>query len=202
MEIALLSKRQVAVFQAPPITSAKGHCSQDWHGKQMWTGNIRVTMRDSKVCSIQLVNEDNSLFAQSVLTDGASYDSQVQRAYDSSRAFGLLLVSDQGQKAVVGVIFPERNDSFDFFAALEEFRKAYRVEMGLDQHFKVRKDADQVDLSLKEGEMISLNMPGMEDGETSSAPPKKKGGLKKLAPPPGFKKPVAQAPKEDLMAVA
>ena len=89
-------------------------------------------MQDSIICKIQLVNEDASLFAQSVLTDGTNYDAHVQRAYDSLRAFGLLLVSDNGDKALVGIIFPERNDSFDFISALEEYRKAFRVEKGLD----------------------------------------------------------------------
>ena len=40
-------------------------------------GNLQVIMKDNKVCRIQLVNEDNSIFAQSVLTNGTSYESQV-----------------------------------------------------------------------------------------------------------------------------
>lgn len=65
-------------------------------------------------CKIMLVNDDESLFAQSTITDGSTYDTHVTRAYDSSRAFALVLVSDSGQKANVGIMFPERNDSFDF----------------------------------------------------------------------------------------
>jgi hypothetical protein len=34
----------------------------------------------------------------------------------------------------------------------------------------------------------SLNLPGMKSAEGSDPAPKKKGGLKKLAPPPGSKK--------------
>ena len=135
MEITLLKKAPVTCFQIPPVQTAKGHCSQEWSGKQMWTGNVRIIMIDSLICKIQLINEDGSLFAQSVLQDGTSYDVEVQRAYDSLRAFGLLLLSDNGQKALIGIIFPERNDSFDFIAALEEYRKAFRVEKGLDQNF-------------------------------------------------------------------
>jgi hypothetical protein len=29
-------------------------------------------------------------------------------------------------------MFTERNDSFDFIAGLEEFKKTYRIEKGLD----------------------------------------------------------------------
>lgn len=65
-------------------------------------------------CKIQLVNEDDTLFAQSKLIDGSTYDTHITRAYDSIRAFALVLVSDDGQKATVGIMFPDRNDSFDF----------------------------------------------------------------------------------------
>ena len=34
---------------------------------------------------------------------------------------------------MVGIIFPERNDSFDFLQAIEEYRKAYRIDQGLDK---------------------------------------------------------------------
>ena len=54
------------------------------------------------------------MFAQSKITDGSTYDTHITRAYDSSRAFALVLVSDEGQRATVGLMFPERNDSFDF----------------------------------------------------------------------------------------
>jgi hypothetical protein len=45
------------------------------------------------------------------------------------------LVSDSGQRAVIGIIFPERNDSFDFIQGLDEFKRAFRVEKGLDKNF-------------------------------------------------------------------
>ena len=68
---------------------------------------------NSVVCRVQLVNEDKSLFAESVIRDEA-YEREIQGAYDSSRAFSLCLVSESGQRALVGIIFPERSDSFDF----------------------------------------------------------------------------------------
>lgn len=76
--------------------------------------------------------------------------------------------------------------------ALEEFQRSYRVEHGLDKNFK-QPDATKIaaDLSLKEGEMITLNLKGFTN---KNVPVKSTGGgLKKLAPPPGAKpKPVQQ----------
>ena len=33
IEVALMQKRPVNVFQIPPAASAQGHCSADWRGK-------------------------------------------------------------------------------------------------------------------------------------------------------------------------
>ena len=60
----------------------------------------------------------------------------MQRAYDSTRAYSVLLTSDTGQKAMIGMMFPERNDSFDFIQALDEFKKVYRLDKGLDKEYK------------------------------------------------------------------
>ena len=75
------------------------------------------------------------MFAESVVRDGSTYETHVQRAYDSTRAYSLLLISESGQRANVGLIFPERNDSFDFIQGLDEFKRAYRVEKGLDRSY-------------------------------------------------------------------
>jgi hypothetical protein len=90
----------------------------------------------------------------------------VQRCWDSSRYFALLLTSDNGQKALIGAGFPDRNDSFDFSYALDEFRKQLRREKGLEQA-AAGKDSGK-DFSLKEGEKITLNIPGLVGGKTSS----------------------------------
>lgn len=97
------------------------------------------------------------MFAQCIFPD-ENYDPYVQRCFDSSRFFALLLLSDNGQKAMVGVGFPERNDSFDFICALDDFVKQIRSDKGMD---KPKSGAPSKDFSLKEGETISLNIPGL-----------------------------------------
>ena len=73
-------------------------------------------------CKVQLINDhDNSLFAEAIIIE-ENYDPIVSRCFDSSRFFALLL-QNEGQKALIGIGFPERNDSFDFIAGLEDFRK-------------------------------------------------------------------------------
>ena len=87
---------------------------------------------------------------------------------------------------MIGIGFPERNDSFDFIAGLEDFKKQLRIAKGTAQ--PVAKDSGK-DYSLKEGEKINISIPGLKKGDTSKAAPLIGGsGLKKLAPPPGSKK--------------
>ena len=63
IEVCLMNKRRVNVFQIPPAASAKGHCTEDWRGKQMWTGYCQIMHEAKSCCRVQLVNEDDSLFA-------------------------------------------------------------------------------------------------------------------------------------------
>ena len=162
IEVALMQKRQVNVFQIPPAASAQGHCSADWRGKQICTGKCQVMHELKHSCKIQLINDDDTMFAQSTITDGSTYDTHITRAYDSSRAFAIVLVSAEGQRATIGIMFPDRNDSFDFIQAMDNFKKAYRVEKGLDSNFQ-KPNAAQIDadLALKEGEKITINFQSM-----------------------------------------
>ena len=80
-------------------------------------------------------------------------------------------------------MFTERNDSFDFIAGLEEFKKTYRIERGLQDK---QQPVKSVDLRLKEGEKITLKLNGISDLPVTNKPAGM--GLKKLAPPPGQKK--------------
>ena len=62
----------------------------------------------------------------------------MQRTVDSSRFFALLLVNEKtGQRANIGLQFPERNDSFDFVQALDQFKKYYREDKGIGQQMNL-----------------------------------------------------------------
>ena len=55
--------------------------------------------------------------------------------------------------------FPERNDSFDFIAALEEYKKQVKIAKGIfDNVVNKKLSNEKVDYSLKQGETFSLNI--------------------------------------------
>ena len=64
---------------------------------------------------------------------------------------------------MVGVGFPERNDSFDFIAGLDDFKKQYKIAKGTQVPAAVHGQGK--DFSLKEGEKISINIPGVTTGK-------------------------------------
>ena len=148
----------------------------------MWTGYTRVLMEGSEKCKIQLVNEDGSLFAQTTIKDD-NWEAFVQRTIDSSRFFALLLVNEQtGQRANIGLQFPERNDSFDFTGALEQFKKYFRQDKGTFDSVNLLAEAPKQDFSLKAGEKLTVNIKGISTSSQSNTGTKG-GGLKKLAMP-------------------
>ena len=151
----------------------------------------------------------------------APYDSPdaVEAATDSSRFFAVRVRDPSSRrKAVLGVGFEERSDAFDFAVALEEARRV--LGMGVDKNSVIRKSggsdcggvrigegmsscaADSSvsknshqavrDLSLKEGETITVNLGGKlssrrRDQSLSNEPSQLKESTLNsfaLAPPP------------------
>ena len=133
------------------------------------------------------------MFAQSIIKDD-KWENFVQRTVDSSRFFALLLVNEKtGQRANIGLQFPERNDSFDFVQALDQFKKYYREDKGIGQQMNLLQGAGSIDFSLKEGEKITVSIKGISNSKASTMTnPTKSSGLKKLALP-GSAKPAQPA---------
>ena len=71
-------------------------------------------------CSIQLINDDRSIFAESKIK--GDYERQLQRCYDSTRFFALQVENEKGQKAMLGMGFTDRNDAFDLVSTLSDFQ--------------------------------------------------------------------------------
>jgi len=128
----------------------------------------------------------------------------VERCVDSSRYFVLKIQNANGRHAFVGVAFYEGEEAFDFNVAMQEYEKDKARTERLRAGGKVSKEeeggeggAPKVDLSLKEGEMLSIKLPTREGGSGATAGGERKnrmtggggGGLTSggglLPPPPG-----------------
>lgn len=184
--ITLMTPRGCNAFQIPPPATSRGHKAEDWRGKQIWKGQVAVlnkTKGEKSRCVIQLLNDDKTVFAECKIDD--SYDKKIDRWYDSTRFFAILIENDKGQKANIGVGFVDRNDAFDFISSLDDYTRQVKREKGVEKYDV--KDLEK-DYSLKEGEKIQINIKGVTDKQ-SKPKPKAGGGLKKLAPPRGSKKP-------------
>ncbi|KAI0542964.1 hypothetical protein GGR58DRAFT_3459 [Xylaria digitata] len=208
----------VYVYNIPPMTPGKGHVAASWtadgNKRQIFTARLRVletaitqTSGEEKVkADIVLEDQRNGqLFAAAPYTAAAV----VEPASDSSRFFALRVQDEAGRKATLGIGLEERSDAFDFSVSLQEAQKTLGwVQGGLPGKRPAveRKDStEKRDLSLKEGETITVNLPARfgrrrhqtEEAETSgsslssfSLPPppsttaSKGGGMLPPPPPP------------------
>lgn len=121
----------------------------------------------------------------------------VEQALDSSRFFAVRVVGDGGRKAVLGMGFEERSEAFDFSIALQDARRVLGMENpgaaaapGRKPQPEAKKAEEKRDFSLKEGEMITVNIGGRgrrgrsaEDGGGRDG--KEEAALYSIRPPPG-----------------
>lgn len=124
------------------------------------------------------------LFAQCQIPNG-EHDKYVERAIDSSRYF-VLKITNGARHAFIGLGFEDRNDAFDFNVCLADFKTTF-VDRDADALNAGSKTAGPPkDLSLKEGQKISLNIGGFGDKKRrqpeGGAPAG--GGFLGIAPPP------------------
>jgi adaptin ear-binding coat-associated protein 1/2 len=87
----------------------------------------------------------------------------VEPVSDSSRFFALRVQDEAGRKATLGIGFEDRSDAFDFGVSLQEAQKSLSWAQGGPPGKKPaveRNDhVEKRDLSLKEGETITVNLP-------------------------------------------
>ncbi|KAI2628353.1 hypothetical protein GGS21DRAFT_492674 [Xylaria nigripes] len=164
--------KNVHVYNIPPMTPGKGHVAASWtadeNKRQIFTARLRVLetaitqASDEEKVKADIVLEDpdnGQLFAAAPYTAAAV----VEPVSDSSRFFALRVQDELGRKATLGIGFEERIDAFDFGVSLQEAQKTLGwIQNGppgkrLDTE---KKDSgEKRDLSLKEGETITVNLP-------------------------------------------
>jgi len=200
-EFTLFNKRQSKAYQIVPAVSAAGHNAQEWK-ESIWIGRCRVVGKGTTL-SIRLQDAStDDLFAECSIPNG-DHEKYVERCVDSSRYF-VLKITNGPQHAFIGFGFSDRNDAFDFVAALDDFRKRY-IEPGTDLNSAPKIAGLAQDMSLKEGQAIKVNLKGIgidsqqaavarQPAAVSSAP------IPLLAPPPAIERstaPPRTAPQSD-----
>mmetsp|Transcript_84872 Transcript_84872/g.240509 ORF Transcript_84872/g.240509 Transcript_84872/m.240509 type:complete len:380 (+) Transcript_84872:60-1199(+) len=212
LEYTLLNKRDVLVYQIPPASSSAGHKADDWK-KCIWRGRCRIVGKGQDL-SIKLLDASSGqLFAQCTVPKG-DHPQYVERVIDSSRYFVLKIANGQ-RHAFIGLGFEDRNDAFDFSCTLNDFKSTF---VDKEAEIAPQDSSPARDLSLKEGQKITIKINGME-GRTRRredppadagagfagilAPPPSSGAASRrsaqqaaapLQPPPGAKAPAFPQP--------
>lgn len=195
----LFITNQVHVYNIPPMVPGKGHVAATWtadgNKRQIFTARLRVIET-----SIPQPDGGETVKTDIVLEDGktgqlfaaAPYTSQavVESVSDSSRFFALRVQDEAGRKASLGVGFEERTESFDFGVSLQEAGKGLGWEQGGSVGKKPaverKQSEDKRDYSLKEGETITVNLPGRFQRKRPDPEPQSNAPLSSfsLTPPP------------------
>lgn len=185
----------VHVYNIPPMVPGKGHVAASWtandNQSHIFTARVRVIETsltlpgpggEGEEVKTDVVLEDagsGQLFAAAPYTAQAV----VEPVSDSSRFFALRVQDEAGRKATLGVGFEERSEAFDFSVSLQEAQKS----LGWDRSggggpprskkpavVQRANSAEKRDLSLKEGETITVNLPsrfGRRKTDASSQEP-------------------------------
>lgn len=167
-ERVLLVKPTVYVYKIPPLMSAsRGFRAADWNLAQPdWTGRIRLISRGEK-CFLRIEDSNTGqLYCQAPVL--AYPGPQVQPVVDSRRYFVVKVVSDTGRSALLGIGFGDGADSFDLSVALQDYFNALNHET---KDGDLNKDRPKLDLTLKEGIKMNLNIGGLKQTSTSRLKP-------------------------------
>ncbi|KAE9972546.1 hypothetical protein EG328_004913 [Venturia inaequalis] len=203
---------KVHVYRIPPINSTKGFAAATWTQNPadlIFTARLRVVETaipppasapadtPEKVSTTILLEDPKTgqLFAASPYTT----PTVVEQALDSSRFFAIRVVGEGGMKATLGIGFEERPEAFDFGVCLQDVQKVLAIEATNKPPVpgrrgrpvpEVKKEEVKKDYSLKEGEMIKIDIGGRSRrsvGQESEYTGAGSGGsgLFGIPPPPG-----------------
>lgn len=150
IERVRVTLKNAHVFKLPPRqTVSVGWRGADWREK-VWQGTVKVVERGDTTAILLVDKEKGSIFAVCPVKEGA-----VDRCIDSSRYFVLRIENASGRHMFIGVAFNERNDAFDFNAALEDSKREKEMEkMPVPTYTGPTKD-----YSIKQGEKIHVAIP-------------------------------------------
>lgn len=117
---------------------------------------------------IKLMDSNSgAIFAACPIAPNIPIDKVVERTVDSSRYFVLTLSDKSGRKAHLGMGFDDRNDAFDFNATIQDFKRQKETPQEVIK--PVVKIQAASDLSLKEGQKITVNLKPLRAPPTSQS---------------------------------
>ncbi|EPQ27933.1 uncharacterized protein PFL1_04677 [Pseudozyma flocculosa PF-1] len=217
----LFLARECFVYRVPPRTSSAGYKAAEWGDMEafLWKGRLRILEVGQRACEIRL--EDGNTGDLFALCPYDISGTSVEPVLDSSRYFVLRVESDAPggaggkRKAYIGMGFQDRSDSFDFNVALQDWTK--RQKSLLDPRSSSSADSSSSpssaaepsphlpsgpkrDFSLKQGQTISVKIPGGGSGRkiagggggggtgSGTGPSLLGGGGGPLLPPPPSKR--------------
>merc|ERR1719229_924973 len=103
-------------------------------------------------------SNSGQLFAECKIPRG-EHDKYVERTIDSSRYFVLKITNGQ-RHAFIGLGFEDRNDAFDFNCTLSDFKSTF-IDREKEAEQPPKSETPSQDLSLKEGQKITVNIKGL-----------------------------------------
>lgn len=113
---------------------------------------------------VQFLNPDNTLFAAAPMPE--DHNQALVRCTDSSRGYAIRLTDPKGKHIWLGMVFGDRNDSFDFHTCLEDFEKTRDMELHPEKYAKENEPTK--DFTLKKGEKLVLNVGGVGSNNSTN----------------------------------
>lgn len=157
IEYVLLNKKECLVFNVPPATSASGYRAGEWTNC-VWKGKLQVCAKGDILIIKLLDPQSGAIFAACPIAPGQEIDKVLERTVDSSRYFVLTMTDKTGRKAHLGMGFDDRNDAFDFNAAVQDFRRQSAPAPGIQSSPSKQQIDPPSNLSLKEGQKIKIQL--------------------------------------------
>ncbi|KAI4378342.1 hypothetical protein MLD38_015833 [Melastoma candidum] len=158
VELVLFQVSECYVYMIPPRKTAASYRADEWDvNKWTWEGVLKVISKGEE-CIIRLEDKaSGTLYARAFLRNGEPHP--VEPVIDSSRYFVLRVEENIGGRlrhAFIGIGFRERNQAYDFQAALHDHAKYLNKKKEAEEMEQHYQHAPFVDYSLKEGETIVI----------------------------------------------
>lgn len=191
IESLLWTCKECYVYQIPPLKNESGHRANDWDvNKWLWQGAIKLTAKGTTLSIMLHDASTEEVFACCPVKEKGS--KAVDQVIDSSRYFALRIDDGKGKHATVGLGFRDRAQAYDFNATMQDHWKGVQRQKEAEeqrQQMEARVASEPMrDLSLKEGETLSIKVNHAGSGKARAPRPKStvtSGGGLMLPPPPG-----------------